>query len=130
MERKTLRDIAEGKATELDEQRFDEQIAGETIKTPSLNFTANVMQALNKKTQTRAGFFQVWSIIIGVMVAIILWSLEGFAMPQINVPVDVPQLDVKSVDVTNMTMVFMSVNAVLVLFLIDRYFQHRKRMSH
>lgn len=130
MERKILKDIAEGKANEIDEQRFDELMAKETIKAPSVNFTAGVMKALNKKTQTRAGFFQVWSIIIGVMVAIVLWSLEGFAMPNISVPVNVPQVQIKSVDMTNMTMVIMSVNALFVLFLIDRWFQHKKRMAH
>jgi hypothetical protein len=130
MERKVLKDIALGKAREIEEQRFDELMARETIKTPSVNFTAGVMRALNKKTQTKAGFIQVWSIIIGVMVAIVLWSLEGFAMPKISIPVNLPQVQMAAVDMTNMTLVFMTVNALLVLFLIDRWFQHRKRMSH
>jgi hypothetical protein len=127
MERKTLIDIAEGRSSELDEQRFDEQVAGETIKMPSVNFTAGVMQAVSRKTQTRGGFIQFWSIIIGVVVAIVLWAMEGFVTPEINVPVNLPQI--QSVNMTNMTMVLMSANALLVLFLIDRWFQHRKRTT-
>lgn len=129
MDRRILRDIAEGKSSEMDDQRFDQLMAPETIKTPSLNFTAGVMRKLDKKTQTRAGFIQVWGIVLGVVTAIVLWSLEGFVMPQISVPIDLPKVDLQSVDMTNMTMVFMSVNALLVLFLIDRWFQHRKRMT-
>ena len=127
MEKKKLREIAEGKDNELLTQKFDEYVSSEMIKSPSLNFTSSVMGALNTKTQSRSGFIQVWSIIIGVMVAIILWAMEGFVTPEISVPINLPQ--VESVNMGNMMMVLMSANALLVLFLIDRWFQHRKRTA-
>ncbi len=127
MDKKKIREVAEGSTDDHAIEKFDLVIANEVIRTPKLNFTAEVMGAINRKTATRMGFFQVWSIILGVVVAIVLWAIEGFAVPDIKLAVNLPQVSqVQSVDMTEMTMVFMSVNALLVLFLIDRWFQHRK----
>jgi len=131
MDKRKLREVAEGSTEDRAIEKFDQVIANEVIKAPNLNFTAQVMGAINQRAAARMGFFQVWSIILGVIVAIILWSMEGFAVPDIKLVVNLPQVSQgHSVDVTNMTMVFMSVNALLVLFLIDRWFQHKKRTAH
>jgi hypothetical protein len=131
MDKKKLRELAEGSSDDLVIEKFDHVVANEVIKSPKLNFTAEVMGAIQRKTATRMGFFQVWSIILGVVVAIVVWALEGFVMPTISLNVNVPVLnEVQSVDLSNATMVFMMINALLVLLLIDRWFQHKKRTAH
>jgi xanthine/uracil permease len=131
MDKKKLRELADGSTDDRAIEKFDQVISNEVIKPPKLNFTADVMGAIQRRAATRMGFFQVWSIILGVVVATVLWAIEGFAVPDIKLAVNLPQVSqVQSVDVTNMTMVFMMVNALLVLLLIDRWFQHKKRTAH
>lgn len=131
MDKKKLRELAEGSMDDSAIEKFDQVVSGEVVKTPKLNFTAEVMGTIQRKTVSRMGFFQVWSIILGVMVAIVVWALEGFVTPTINLDVNVPLLnEMQSVDLSNATMVFMMVNALLVLVLIDRWFQHKKRTAH
>jgi len=131
MDKKKLVEMAQGSADDRTIEKFDEVVKHEVLKAPSMNFTTNVMGAIQRRAASRMSFLQVWSIILGVVVAIVVWAIEGFATPNINIPVNVPQLSqVQSIDVSNMTMVFMMVNALLVLVLIDRWFQYKKRTAH
>jgi len=131
MDKKKLAEMAQGSADDRAIEQFDQLMTSEIIKSPRLSFTADVMAVIQRKTVARMGFFQVWSIILGVVVAMLVWSLEGFALPEMNLSLPIPQVSqVQSVDMTNVTMVFMMVNALLVLVLIDRWFQHKKRTAH
>ena len=131
MDKKKLAEMAQGSADDRAIEQFDQMMTHEAIQTPRPNFTANVMAVIQRKTVSRMGFFQVWSIILGVVVAMLVWALEGFALPKMKLSLPIPQVSqVQSVDMTNVTMVFMMVNALLVLVLIDRWFQHKKRTAH
>lgn len=132
MDKKQLHELAEDKANEEAIRQFDDWAATEAVRKPRATFVQNVMQGIAQPARKPSSFWHMWTIVLGVMVAIVLWAIEGFALPKMNVNVNLPQVenlplpDTQSLDMTNVTMIFMSVNALLALFLIDRWYQHRK----
>lgn len=106
---------------------FDEMAFSELSKEPSMDFTAKVMQGLAIRPSRKNGY-QFWGILAGLAVVFVLWGLEGFRVPSLTLAFDYFGLD-KSFEVTGMLKGFMMVNALLVLLLIDRAVQRRKRVT-
>lgn len=127
MDKKLLEQIAKGEGNSEELDMFDKMAFSGVQKEPSEEFTSKVMQALPPRP-TRRRNYQVWAIILGFLVAITVWGMEGFYMPQINFSMDYFGFD-KSIEMNGMLQGFMMINAILVLLLIDRAVQRRKRFS-
>lgn len=131
MDKKELQKIKDDNAGDLSLKKFDELASRSVIGRPSSDFTSRVMSALPGQ-----GFkvgLHIWGILIGVVLVLVLWGLGGFATPEITLSIQAPEalksINTGPIELTEMTKIFMIVNGLLVLLLIDRIVQGRRRFN-
>lgn len=122
MEKEELERIAQDSANQGELKRFDIQTESSLLE-PSADFTKKVMGALPGPNATIG--LHIWGILLGVALVLIIWAVGGFNSPTISLDLDVLE---ESVDLTQMTRAFMIANGLLILLLVDRIVQKRKRV--
>ncbi len=127
MDRKLIEQIAKGEADDLMMNQFDELNFSHFSKEPSMDFTKKVMSSLPRRASKTLSY-QTWGIIVGFILAGVLWSIEGFTLPDLTYAFDYFGFN-KSFEMTGMLKGFMMINALLVLLLIDRALQRRRLFS-
>ncbi len=124
MDRKLIEQIARGDHEEGIEQ-FDNMAFSGLPKEPSLDFTAKIMKNLPARPSKQIGY-QFWGLMAGLVVVLVLWGMDGFYVPDFNVAFEYFGFN-KSFEMTGMLKGFMMINALLVILLIDRAVQRRRK---
>ncbi len=121
MEKKLVEKIIE-KPTESDIEKFDAVIGDELVKDVSVSFTKNVMSRL--KPSTRKADAQIWWILFGVVITAGIWVFGGFGNAS---PIEFtnPKISIPAIEMEPLIKGFGFVNIILILLLLDRYFQRR-----
>ena len=124
MERETLKRIVTDTANEEDILNFDTH--QESFQQDvSAGFTDQVLNRLQRGS-SKIGI-HVWGIVLGVITVLVLWGLGGFVTPEIALNYEV--LNIGDVELTEITQVFMMGNALLLLLVIDRIVQRKKKVA-
>ncbi|MGK2864037.1 MAG: hypothetical protein ACSLE0_19050 [Chitinophagaceae bacterium] len=108
------------------------------LEAPSLRFTKNVMEEIaklhiapatknyiNKRVIWGIGFFFI-TLIVGFLVYAfgqVDWSAQGDA----RMPVDFARVDYSKIFSNNLVNVFLMINVILGLFLVDRYLANKRK---
>lgn len=127
-----LKKVVAETATEAEIEKFDRSISKVYGKSPKPGFVRRVMYALPDPKPFRFGF-RDWMIVIGLLLVFGLWSLQGFVLPDVQTDLKFPAVSEwippTDVEISWMAQSIMVLYGFLLLILIDRMIQHKKRMS-
>lgn len=131
MDKKELQKIRDDKADDLSVKKFDQIASRLIVSRPSTDFTSKVMSALPGQ-----GFkvgLHIWGILLGVVLVIVLWGVGGFVTPEMTLSFQLPEnlksIETGPIELTAMTKIFMIINGLLVLLLVDRIVQGKRRFN-
>ncbi len=124
MEKKLIDNIS-NEPTNSEMEKFDSMVKDFMIKEPSVSFTQNVMAKIQPSSQKADK--QLWWILLGTVMTACIWLVGGFgnAAP---IAITLPQVALPSVEMGPLVKGFGFINLMLILLLLDRYFQKRKRV--
>jgi hypothetical protein len=116
-------------------------VQSSTLEEPSLRFTKNVMEEIAKyhiapATKSYINNKIIWGIGVFFVTMIIGFLIYGFgqvnwnAKGDNNLPVDISKFDFSKFFNNTYVNVFMMINVVLGLMLLDRYLESRKKKIH
>ena len=108
-----------------DIERFDNMVSGLLTKEVSKSFTKNVIARVQPSVQKVDG--HIWWILLGIVFTAGIWVFGGFgnAAP---LELSLPQVSVPAIEMGPLIKGFGFVNIILILLLLDRYFQRRKKL--
>ncbi len=123
MEKQLIKKILEGDSKK-DIENFDKKVSNLLVRKVSASFTKNVLVQIRPADQKADG--QIWSILFGVVVTASIWIFGGFgnAAP---LELSLPQMSVPAIEMGPLVKGFGFVNIILILLLLDRYFQRRSK---
>ncbi len=122
---------------------LNELLQSSELHEPSMRFTKNVMEEIgklqiapatrnyiNKRIVWGIGIFFITLIIGFIVYSIgqIDWSTSGSS--ETKLPVELDKIDYSRIFNNSFVNIFMMVNVVLGLFLLDRYLSNKKRRAH
>jgi len=112
--------------SEREIEKFDQVIRQNIMKNVSASFTKNVMAKIQPATQKADN--QIWWIVAGMVMTASIWLFGGFgnAAP---IEIALPKVSLPSVEVGPLIKGFGFVNIMLILLLLDRYFQRRRKTA-
>jgi len=125
MENKLVEKIIEG-SSEKDIEQFDKTIGDSLVKNVSVSFTKNVMAKIQPATKTADG--QIWWILLGTIITAGIWIFGGFgnAAP---IELTLPKVEIPAIEIGPLIKGIGFVNIILILLLLDRYFQRRGKAA-
>jgi len=125
MEKKLIEKIIEN-PSEGDIEKFDDLAKKGFIKIVSPSFTKNIMAKIIPSTQKADG--QIWWILLGVFLTVGIWIFGGFSHAA-PIELSIPKVEIPAIEIGPLIKGFGFVNIVLILLLIDRYFQRRRKTT-
>ena len=125
MEKKLVEKIIES-SSEKDIKQFDKTIGDSFVKNVSVSFTRNVMAKIQPATKTADG--QIWWILLGTIITAGIWIFGGFgnAAP---LELTLPKVEIPAIEIGPLIKGIGFVNIILILLLLDRYFQRRGKAA-
>ena len=124
MEKKLVEKILAGDS-EKDIEMFDKKVSGLLMKKVSASFTKNVMVQIQPSVQKADG--QIWWILIGAIITAGIWVVGGFGNAALEI--DLPRVTLPAVEIGPLIKGVGFVNIILILLLLDRYFQQRRKTA-
>lgn len=122
MEKQLVEKIVTGDS-EKDIEIFDRTVSGLLVKKVSSSFTKNVMVQIQPSTQGADG--QIWWIVIGMITTACIWVVGGFGNAALEI--ELPRITLPAIEMGPVIKGIGFVNIILILLLLDRYFQRRKK---
>ena len=107
-----------------DIERFDDVVGGLLTKEVSKSCTRNVIARIKPSAQKADS--HIWWIILGVVFTAGIWVFGGFGNGALEL--SLPKVSVPAIEMGPLIKGFGFVNIILILLLLDRYFQSRKKL--
>ena len=123
MEKKLIEKIV-ANPSEKEIEKFDDTVSRFLVKETSATFTKNVLAKI-QPSKAKADH-HIWWILLGMVVTAGIWIFGGFGST-VPLELSLPKVSVPAIEMGPLIKGFGFVNIILILLLLDRYFQGRRK---